>query len=63
MKFIDLIETATHIYIITEYCRDGDLKEMLNLKKLSEQEGSDFNLNYYIAFIALVHVTNGFKEL
>jgi calcium-dependent protein kinase len=42
VKFIDLIETQNHIYIITEYCRDGDLKEMLSHKKLSEQEGTDF---------------------
>ena len=38
IKLIDVKETLKHIYIITEYCNGGNLKEYLNkYKKLSEE--------------------------
>ena len=38
IKLIDVKETLKHIYIITEYCNGGNLKEYLNIyKKLSEE--------------------------
>ena len=38
IKLIDVKETLKHIYIITEYCNEGNLKEYLNkYKKLSEE--------------------------
>jgi calcium-dependent protein kinase len=38
VKFIDLITTQRSLYIITEFCKDGDLKQLLLKKRLSETE-------------------------
>ncbi|CAK60875.1 unnamed protein product (macronuclear) [Paramecium tetraurelia] len=53
VRFIDLIDTPKYIYIIIEYCKDGDLKELLNQKRLSEVESFD----------VLRQIVEGFKEL
>lgn len=38
VRFIDLITTQRSLYIITEFCKDGDLKELLAKKRLQERE-------------------------
>ena len=53
VRCIDLIESINHIYIITELCKDGDLKEFLNHKRINEPD----------AFIVLKDIVQGFKEL
>jgi calcium-dependent protein kinase len=34
VKFIELLTTKKSLYIITEICKDGDLKQLLFKKKL-----------------------------
>lgn len=36
VRFIDLITTQRSLYIITELCKDGDLKELILKKRISE---------------------------
>lgn len=40
VRFIDLIETDKFIYIVIEFCKNGDLKELLSNKRLTEIEGT-----------------------
>lgn len=34
VKFTELISTKKSLYIVTEFCKDGDLKQLLNKKML-----------------------------
>lgn len=36
VKFIDLISTQRSLYIITEFCKDGDLREIMTRKRFNE---------------------------
>jgi serine/threonine-protein kinase ULK/ATG1 len=38
VKFCDLITTQRSLYIMTELCKDGDLKEVLLKKRPTEDE-------------------------
>lgn len=39
VKFIDLISTQRSLYIITEFCKDGDMRELMTRgKKFNEVE-------------------------
>ena len=38
VKFIDLISTQRSLYIITEFCKDGDLREIMTRKRFNEQD-------------------------
>jgi serine/threonine-protein kinase ULK/ATG1 len=39
VEFVDAIEEENYIYVVTQYCEDGDLSEYLKEnKKLSESE-------------------------
>lgn len=38
VKFIDLLCSKNSLYIVTEMCRDGDLKSLLARKTLIEKE-------------------------
>jgi calcium-dependent protein kinase len=38
VKFIELISTKKSLYIVTEFCKDGDLKQLLYKKNLQEKE-------------------------
>ena len=53
VKLIDLYKSEKHFYIVTEYCKDGDLKYILMNKNLTENE----------AILMLQQLINGFKEL
>ena len=54
IKMIDIKRTSHNIYMILEYCNEGDLKDYLKLKgKLSEDEAVDF----------LIQILNAFKTL
>ncbi|CAD8154174.1 unnamed protein product [Paramecium octaurelia] len=53
VRFIDLITTQRSLYIITELCKDGDLKEFIQKKRISEQETQGI----------MLQIINGFKEL
>ncbi|CAD8078080.1 unnamed protein product [Paramecium sonneborni] len=53
VRFIDLITTQRSLYIITEFCKDGDLKEFLQKRRLSEKEAQGI----------MLQIINGFKEL
>jgi serine/threonine protein kinase len=36
VEFIELIQSETRIYVVTEYCGGGDLRDMLN-KRINER--------------------------
>ena len=38
VKFLQLVVSKKSLYIITEFCKDGDLKQLINNKKFSEPE-------------------------
>lgn len=50
----DIKKTSNNIYIILEYCNEGDLDQYLKKrKKFTEEEALDF----------LIQILNGFKTL
>jgi serine/threonine-protein kinase ULK/ATG1 len=52
---IDIKKTANNIYLILEYCNDGDLGAYLKLKKkLSEEEAVEYFVQILHAFQTLV---------
>ncbi|KRX06445.1 Protein kinase-like domain [Pseudocohnilembus persalinus] len=53
VQFIDLITTQRSLYIITEYCGNGDLRNLMQHKRLSEEQ----------AIKIMRHIVEGFKEL
>ena len=54
IKLYDIKKTANNIYLIMEYCNEGDLLVYLkDKKKLAEDEATDF----------LLQILNGFKTL
>ncbi|KAM3141083.1 hypothetical protein pb186bvf_006884 [Paramecium bursaria] len=53
VKFIDLISTQRSLYIITEFCKDGDLKELMSRKKFNELD----------TWKIMKQIIQGFKEL
>ncbi|CAK58289.1 unnamed protein product (macronuclear) [Paramecium tetraurelia] len=53
VKFIDLISTQRSLYIITEFCKDGDLREIMSRKKYNEQD----------AWKIMKQIIQGFREL
>ena len=55
IKMFDIKRTSHNIYMILEYCNEGDLKEYLRQKeKLTEEEAVDFLLQIFNAFKTLV---------
>jgi serine/threonine-protein kinase ULK/ATG1 len=53
---LDVARTSNYLYLILEYCADGDLREYLNRKeekRLSEVE----------TVIFMKHIIEGFKKL
>jgi calcium-dependent protein kinase len=38
VRFHDLITNKTTVYIVTEFCQDGDLRDYMRAKRLSEVE-------------------------
>ncbi|KAL4460968.1 hypothetical protein ABPG74_016440 [Tetrahymena malaccensis] len=53
VKFIDLITTQRSLYIITEFCKDKDLRFLIQNKRLTENQ----------ALHVLRDIVEGFKEL
>ena len=53
VRLIDVLQSYNSMYIITEYCKDGDLRESLLKKKFSENE----SLN------VLFQILDGFHQL
>jgi serine/threonine protein kinase len=38
VKFKDVLSSKNSLYIITEFCKNGDLKELIKRKKFKEEE-------------------------
>ena len=38
VRLIDLLQTQNSLYIITEFCQDGDLRDLITRKRFTEQE-------------------------
>lgn len=61
IKFVEIIETKTHLNIITEVVRDGDLFDYItNNENLNEQEASLimsqlFDTVNYVHSVGIVH--------
>lgn len=54
VHLIEVLQTANSLYIVTEFCKDGDLRQLLaKKKKLNENEA----LNIFMQLV------EGFKEL
>lgn len=53
VKFKDVLSSKNSLYIITEFCKNGDLKEVLKKRKFKEDE----------AFEVIRQILNGFHEL
>jgi serine/threonine-protein kinase ULK/ATG1 len=53
VKLEDMVITANSIYVITELCRNGDLKSYLRLKKPNEDESIKI----------LIQLINGMREI
>jgi serine/threonine-protein kinase ULK2 len=51
VKFIDLVTTQRSLYIVTEYCKDGDLKQFISKKRMSETQALEI----------MIQIVNGFK--
>ncbi|EAR99474.2 kinase domain protein (macronuclear) [Tetrahymena thermophila SB210] len=55
VRIYDLVGTETHIYIIIEYCGDGDLRGLL--------EKNNYNISESQAISILQQILQGFKSL
>ncbi|KAL4456982.1 hypothetical protein ABPG74_014620 [Tetrahymena malaccensis] len=55
VRIYDLVGTETHIYIIIEYCGDGDLRGLL--------EKNNYNISESQAISILQQILQGFKRL
>ncbi|KAL4508374.1 hypothetical protein ABPG72_003678 [Tetrahymena utriculariae] len=55
VRIYDLVGTETHIYIIIEYCGDGDLRALL--------EKNNYNITESQAISILQQILQGFKSL
>jgi len=40
VKFLDAYQTSNNTYIITEYCKGGDLKNLMQQKKIFTEKES-----------------------
>ena len=54
VRLIDVLQSANSMYIVTEFCKDGDLKEALNKRKMFA-EGDALNIFFQIL--------DGFQQL
>ena len=53
VKFKDVLSSKNSLYIITEFCKNGDLKELMKRKKFKEDE----------VFEIMRQILSGFSEL
>jgi len=53
VRLIDVLQSYNSMYIITEFCKDGDLRESLLKKRLSEQE----------SLTVFFQILDGFQQL
>lgn len=53
VSLIDFFQSSKNLYMVTEYCQGGDLKDYMSRKRLEEKE----------AFSILSQILAGFKEL
>lgn len=53
VRFKDVLSSKNSLYIITEFCKNGDLKELIKRKRFKEEE----------AFDIMRQILSGFTEL
>lgn len=54
IKLFDIKKTTNNIYLVLEYCNEGDLQQYLKQKKrLTEEEAVEFLLQIFNAFKTL----------
>lgn len=54
MKFKDVLSSKNSLYIITEFCKHGDLKEMIKRKRFKDEEAFEVVRQIVCGFNALV---------
>ena len=54
IKFIDVLNSKHNLYIVTEFCKDGDLKQLIKKRKRIPEEE---------AFGIIAQILNGFTQL
>jgi serine/threonine-protein kinase ULK/ATG1 len=54
VRFKDVLSSTNSLYIITEFCKDGDLKEIIKRKRFREDEAFDIIKQILSGFTQLV---------
>ena len=58
VKFIDMINTQNSLYIVTEFCRDGDLRNHLKSRRLNEEQSIKVRIFFIFFPISFWMITN-----